>query len=152
MDLEGRIGRVSADSVKLGTVVGLGFLSTFVGVWLWLGFGFDFRDLFETEPILASLAIVGFGGLILLGMIPTILLLDFRLISPALTVGGLFLWAVDESLHLAHDIAPPTGPRGIVGLGGFLHLWLLVLAAALLVGGAEYLVRTGGSRISKYPA
>lgn len=77
-------------------------------------------------------------GAILLGAIPAILFVHKQLVTPGLTVGAIavaaFLWSSPgpESAQLA----------GASDFAFYFIFWFVPLAIAIIIGGAEYLLRT----------
>jgi len=100
---------------------------------LWIWFGFTMRvDLF--------LVYNGIGA-VLLGAIPTLLLVTKRLVTPsfivagALTVSAYGTWSV--------YVAPPVTPTPVdpTPFGWYMIGWVIVVTLALVAGGTEYGVR-----------
>lgn len=106
-----------------------------VGVlWLWFGFTTN-GGLF--------LAYTGIGA-VLLGAIPSLLLVTKRLVTPSLIVAGALTVSTYRtwSVYVAPTVTPtPVDPTP---LGWYLIGWFIVVVVALVVGGAEYGLRHFG--------
>lgn len=107
-----------------------GILHLSIVVMLWIWFGFTARgDLF--------LVYSGIGA-VLLGAIPTLLLVTKRLVTPSFIVaGGLTVSAYGT---WSRYVAPPVTPTPVdpTPFGWYMIGWVIVVALALVAGGAEY--------------
>lgn len=91
-----------------------------------------------TYPRIASVLAYQVVGMVLLGAVPAVLLLQARLVTPALTVGALGAWGVYRTWRTQQLGLTPVDPTPF---GWYLLLWAAILALALFVGGVEYGVR-----------
>ena len=102
-------------------------------VWVWLASTTDVPMGVENPPVSRPGTVWFVGttsGLMLLGMVPTILFLERRLVSPALIVAVWFIWGVYstwEAIHSGYLLSKP--PLDLYVLGGS---WALVTS---LIGG-----------------
>lgn len=84
-------------------------------------------------------------GLVLVGLVPAVLVLEARLVAPALAVATGFAWGV-QGTWLA--LQSPNAPVGPTAFGWYLLAWFLVLAVALLAGSVEFAARRLGRALS----
>lgn len=84
-------------------------------------------------------------GLVLVGLVPAVLVLEARLVAPALAVAAGFVWGVQGTWLALQSPYPPAGPTAF---GWYLLAWFLVLAVALLAGSVEFASRRLGRALS----
>ena len=120
-------------TIGVGLLVGVCHLLAVAVVWVWLASTTNVPMGVE-NPSVSQPGIVWFIGttigLVLLGMVPTILFLERRLVSPALIVAVWFMWGVYttwEAIHSGYLLSKP--PLDLYVLGGS---WALVTS---LIGG-----------------
>lgn len=132
--------RPSNQSLRIGLAVGVGHLLLVTAVWVW------FASL-TTTPIGVAQPIDVFSytypmnvwfvgtivGLILLGMIPTVLFLETRLILPLFIVSLWFLWRVFTEWSMIQSSPYPVKWRPPLDLYVFGGVWALT---ASIIGGA----------------
>ncbi|WP_283403922.1 hypothetical protein [Halorubrum sp. DM2] len=110
-----------------------GILHLLIAGMLWIWFGFTTRvDLFLVYNSI---------GAMLLGAIPTLLLVTKQLVTPSFIVAGTLTVSAygTWSVYVAPPVTPtPVGPTPF---GWYLIGWVVVVALALVAGGAEYGVR-----------
>ena len=124
---------LSKRTLGVGLLVGGCHLLAVALVWAWLASTTDV-PMGVKNPSVSQPGTVWFVGttigLVLLGVVPTILFVERRLVSPALIVAVWFTWGVYttwESVHGGYFLSKP--PLDLYALGG---TWALVTA---LIGG-----------------
>lgn len=110
-----------------------GILHLSVAGMLWIWFGFNTRiDLFLVYNGISAL---------LLGAIPTLLLVTKRLVTPTFVIAGGFTISAYGTWSVY--VAPPVSPTPVdpTPFGWYMIGWAIVVALALVAGGTEYGVR-----------
>lgn len=114
----------------------IGLLHAIASLMLWEYFNFENPfAAFAREPAYAVYMIV---GMLLLGIVPGIFILQDRIVSPPILIGGLFLfgaygtWKVDQSGLTPVDPTP---------FGWYNFLWPGIVVVAVVAGGIEYWLR-----------
>jgi hypothetical protein len=128
----------SRNTLRLGLLGGLIHLGFAGGLWVWFGFTTRVQG---NELFLGYILI----GAVALGVVPTLLLVTKRLVSPILTIAGFGLGSAYRtwSVYVAPEIAlTPVDPTPF---GWYLLGWIVVIAVALILGGGEYWIRHLGS-------
>lgn len=125
--------RLGKRTIGIGLGVGVCHLLAVALVWVWLAsttsvpMGVDNPSVVLTYPLSTQVHVVGTViGLIVLGMVPTVLFLERRLLAPAIIVALWFAWGVYatwEAIQWSHLLWIP--PLDLYVLGGS---WALVTA------------------------
>lgn len=128
------ISTPSRRTLGLGLLGGLVHSALASGLWVWFGF---------TTRVQGNELFLGYilTGAVVLGVVPTLLLVTKRLVSPILAIAGLGLGSAYQtwSVYVAPEIAPtPVDPTPF---GWYLLGWIIVIAVALILGGGEYGIR-----------
>ena len=129
----------SRRALGIGLFAGLAHLTVAGALAEWFGFSVG------VTPFLGYVAV---GGL-LLGAVPIAILVDTRLVAPSIVVGVALAASAygTWSVYVAPAVTPaPVDPTPF---GWYLIGWVVVVGAALLVGGAEYGLRRV---VSAWPA
>ena len=137
--------RPSSRSLVIGGVVGVGHLALVTVIWLWFVSREPYPMMFEEPAVVLSYSYpmnVWFAGtvlgLVLLGLVPTVLFLEQRLVMPTLSVAVWFMIGVYWRWQVIHESYPVADipPLDLYIFGG-----AYALTTALLGGAVEYAVR-----------
>jgi hypothetical protein len=114
--------------------------SAVAGCWSWFGFA---------PPRLLGVALLAYAGsgAVCLGAVPAALL-PRGVVSPALVVAGAFLASAGATWATYVAPAVPPAPVGPTPFGWYVLGWVPLLGVALLAGGVETRLRSGGARPS----
>jgi hypothetical protein len=123
-------------AVRLGGLAGVGHLAVVFALRAWLGFSTAYGHTLGNAAIAVWIAL----GAFLVGTTVAALWVRHGVALPAVLVAGLLAWSVADTLP--HVAALRSGSSTAGTLFTVYELgWIAVLAAALLVGGAEYVLK-----------
>lgn len=122
-------------------VVGVGHLVAVVAIGRQFSFltpeWFSTR-LFGPDPLQILIAFITICGVVLMGAVPAVLYARWRLVSPPLVVGAVFVWAIVQTwrhLDYYRGISPASP------IENYFVVWFLPLGIAIAFGIVEYAVR-----------
>ncbi len=135
----------------MGGVVGVAHLLLVTVVWLWFASREPYPTMFQEPAAVLSYSypmnvwFVGtVVGLVLLGLVPTVLFLERRLVVPAFSVA---VWFVIHLYFRWQTFQETMSVMGIPPLDFYIFGGVYALTTAVLGGAAEYVARRHLTRV-----